>query len=177
MPSIVSLDFDDYVPMVDKAVDAEWKNRISEASSTDCLPPSDDTPKLRGVRAQIAMMVVFILMVFNFVLSVTRNLTKKLPDSTLKAGHLSRFSALDPAQKGEHHRSRTSVVTEVEMFSSVLGRLGELEENINILQAKPSEMPHEKEELLTAAICRVDALEAELIATKKVYLILFSSMV
>ncbi|KAH0464223.1 hypothetical protein IEQ34_007009 [Dendrobium chrysotoxum] len=193
MPSIVSLDFDDYVPMVDKAVDAEWKNRISEASSTaaifslhmlcciwmflaehvitttaDCLPPSDDTPKLRGVRAQIAMILTFILMVFNIVLSVTRNLTKKLPDSTLKAGQFSRLSALDPAEKGEHHRSRTSGFTEVELFSSVLGRLGELEEKVNILQAKPCEMPYEKEELLTAAICRVDALEAELIATKKI---------
>ncbi|RVX12120.1 Phosphatidylinositol/phosphatidylcholine transfer protein SFH4 [Vitis vinifera] len=29
-------------------------------------------------------------------------------------------------------------------------------------------MPYEKEELLNAAVCRVDALEAELIATKKV---------
>ncbi|KAL0921121.1 hypothetical protein M5K25_008158 [Dendrobium thyrsiflorum] len=169
MPSIVFLDFDDYVPMVDKAVDAEWKNRISEASSTaDCLPPSDDTPKLRGLRAQIAMIVTFILMVFNMVLSVTRNLAKKLPDSTLKAGYFSHLSALDPAQKGEHHRLRTSGFTEVELFSSVLGRLGELEEKVNILQAKPSEMPYEKEELLTAAICRVDALEAELIATKKI---------
>jgi len=30
-------------------------------------------------------------------------------------------------------------------------------------------MPYEKEELLNAAVCRVDALEAELIATKKVW--------
>ncbi|KAA8524173.1 hypothetical protein F0562_010396 [Nyssa sinensis] len=38
---------------------------------------------------------------------------------------------------------------------------------VDTLQAKPSEMPYEKEELLNAAVCRVDALEAELIATKK----------
>lgn len=39
---------------------------------------------------------------------------------------------------------------------------------MDALKAKPSEMPYEKEELLNAAVCRVDALEAELIATKKV---------
>lgn len=37
-----------------------------------------------------------------------------------------------------------------------------------MLLAKPFEMPYEKEELLNSAVCRVDALEAELIATKKV---------
>lgn len=42
-----------------------------------------------------------------------------------------------------------------------------LRKNVEALQAKPSEMPYEKEELLNAAVCRVDALEAELIATKK----------
>ncbi|CAA6671470.1 unnamed protein product [Spirodela intermedia] len=52
-------------------------------------------------------------------------------------------------------------------LSSVLGRLRDLEEKIVSLQMKPSEMPSEKEELLDAAVRRVDALEAELIATKK----------
>ncbi|KAL9141595.1 hypothetical protein ABFS82_14G115400 [Erythranthe guttata] len=54
-----------------------------------------------------------------------------------------------------------------ELLSSVLKRLGELEEKVTSLQEKPSEMPYEKEELLYAAVYRVDALEAELIATKK----------
>lgn len=58
--------------------------------------------------------------------------------------------------------------TEADLLSSVLKKLSELEEKVDTLQAKPSEMPYEKEELLNAAVCRVDALEAELIATKKV---------
>lgn len=57
---------------------------------------------------------------------------------------------------------------EVDLLSSVLKRLGELEEKVDELQAKPTKMPHEKEELLDAAVRRVDALEAELITTKKV---------
>ncbi|KAL5714538.1 proteasome endopeptidase complex [Ranunculus cassubicifolius] len=46
-------------------------------------------------------------------------------------------------------------------------RVGDLEGKVEALERKPSEMPREKEELLNAAICRVDGLEAELIATKK----------
>ncbi|VAH78568.1 unnamed protein product [Triticum turgidum subsp. durum] len=47
-------------------------------------------------------------------------------------------------------------------------RLRELEEKVVVLEAKPSQMPVEKEEVLNTAVCRVDALEAEPISTKKV---------
>jgi hypothetical protein len=57
---------------------------------------------------------------------------------------------------------------ESDLFSLVLQRLAQLEEKVQTLQEKPSEMPCEKEELLNAAVRRVDALEAELIVTKKV---------
>lgn len=58
--------------------------------------------------------------------------------------------------------------TEKDVLSSMVRRLGELEEKVQALETKPSEMPFEKEELLNAAVRRVDALEAELISTKKV---------
>lgn len=50
-------------------------------------------------------------------------------------------------------------------------RLRDLEEIIHKLQAKPSEMPYE-EELFCAAIYRVNTLEVELIATKKLRLLI-----
>lgn len=53
------------------------------------------------------------------------------------------------------------------MFSSVVNRLGDLEKQVETLHSKRHEMPREKEELLNTAVYRVDALEAELIATKK----------
>lgn len=59
-------------------------------------------------------------------------------------------------------------ITERDIISSVVSRLGDLEKQIETLHLRKSEMPHEKEELLNAAVYRVDALEAELIATKKV---------
>lgn len=65
--------------------------------------------------------------------------------------------------------SPTPVYSEAFLSSSILKRLGELEEKVNILESRPSIMPYEKEELLNASVYRVDALEAELIATKKVF--------
>lgn len=62
--------------------------------------------------------------------------------------------------------------TEADFLSPVLKRLAELEQKVDMLQEKPTQMPFEKEELLDAAVYRVDALEAELIATKKVVIVL-----
>ena len=101
--------------------------------------------------------------------SVARRVTKKLPEISSDHGQNIQELSLDAVPKEEFRPpSRTPAFTEEELLSSVLKKLGELEEKVDTLQAKPSEMPCEKEELLNAAVCRVDALEAELIATKKV---------
>lgn len=97
--------------------------------------------------------------------SVALRVTKKLPNRDENIPKLA-----PDATHNEDFRppSPTPAFTESELLSSVLKKLSELEEKVDVLQAKPSEMPSEKEELLNAAVCRVDALEAELIATKKV---------
>jgi hypothetical protein len=51
---------------------------------------------------------------------------------------------------------------------TVLKRMAELEDKVSVLSAKPVSMPPEKEEMLSAALSRVDGLEQELMATKKV---------
>lgn len=51
---------------------------------------------------------------------------------------------------------------------TVTERLIKLEEKLEILDKKELRMPRQKEELLNAAIQRIDALESELIATKRV---------
>lgn len=61
-----------------------------------------------------------------------------------------------------------ATMAERNVFSSVVNRLGDLEKQVETLHSKRHEMPREKEELLNTAVYRVDALEAELIATKKV---------
>ncbi|XP_059647655.1 phosphatidylinositol/phosphatidylcholine transfer protein SFH8 isoform X2 [Cornus florida] len=164
--------YDEYVPMVDKAVDAGWKRQASfqkpSASKGTFQPPyTQKAPE--GLRARIlAVLMAFFLTLFALFRSVAFRVTKKLPNSLYDPDQNIQELALDVSKEEElRPPSPTPAYTQAELLSSVLKRLAELEEKVDTLQAKPSEMPYEKEELLNAAFCRVDALEAELIATKK----------
>ncbi|XVF01072.1 hypothetical protein REPUB_Repub04eG0056100 [Reevesia pubescens] len=164
--------YDEYVPMVDKAVDSSWKKQTSlqrpaASKGTATLP---ETPKTTGgIRARILLsLMAFFMTLCTLFRSVACNITKKLPKTI--SGHCQNVTELAPdaTQKEEFlPHLPTHPFAQADLLSSVLKRLGELEEKVDTLQAKPSEMPYEKEELLNAAVCRVDALEAELIATKK----------
>ncbi|XP_042482696.1 phosphatidylinositol/phosphatidylcholine transfer protein SFH8-like [Macadamia integrifolia] len=166
-----SSEYDEYVPMVDKAVDAGWKKQVSlqgDSSSKGALPLPNTKKTPEGIHARIfAMLMAFFMTLFAFFHSVTCRVTKKLPDASHHDNNVPAL-AHDSMPKEEFRPpSPTPGFTEAELLSSVLKKLGQLEDKVGTLQAKPSEMPYEKEELLNAAVCRVDALEAELIATKK----------
>lgn len=162
--------YDEYVPMVDKAVDAGWKKQASNqrpsvSKATLTLPNSPKTPE--GICARILVAVMaFFMYLFTLFRTMVFRLTKRLPDAS-SPQHSSPELSLNATQEEFRPPSPTPAFTEADLLSSVLKRLGELEEKVDTLKAKPSEMPYEKEELLNAAVCRVDALEAELIATKK----------
>lgn len=110
--------------------------------------------------------MAFLLTLVTLMQSVSFRVTNKLPNSVSDSTHNT------PVLTAEYEEFRPPSpapgLSRVDLLSSALQKLGELEEKVDMLQAKPYEMPHEKEELLNAAVCRVDALEAELIATKKV---------
>eukprot|EP00262_Sarcandra_glabra_P006756 TRINITY_DN1927_c0_g5_i1.p1 TRINITY_DN1927_c0_g5~~TRINITY_DN1927_c0_g5_i1.p1 ORF type:complete len:626 (-),score=145.02 TRINITY_DN1927_c0_g5_i1:72-1949(-) len=164
-------EFDEYVPMVDKAVDAGWKKevshqRLSVSKGTVSLCHTQKPPG--GIHAMFAAFMAFVMTLLALLHSVTCRVTKKLPERLCEHVQDDSVLTLDPVPKEEFRPpSPTPAFSEADLLSSVLKRLGELEEKVDTLQAKPSEMPSEKEELLNAAVCRVDALEAELIATKK----------
>ncbi|WCJ40945.1 Phosphatidylinositol/phosphatidylcholine transfer protein SFH8 [Euphorbia peplus] len=135
--------YDEYVPMVDKAVDSGWKKQpsVQRPVSKGILAPSDTPKAPEGIHARALVAVMaFLMTLFTLLRTLMSRVTKSLPQSS------------------ENNQ---------DLLSSVLKRLGELEEKVDTLKAKPTEMPYEKAELLNAAVCRVDALEAELIATKK----------
>ncbi|XP_059653767.1 phosphatidylinositol/phosphatidylcholine transfer protein SFH6-like isoform X2 [Cornus florida] len=164
--------YDEYVPMVDKAVDAGWKRQASfqkpyASKGTFPLPDTQKAPE--GLRARIlAVLMAFFMTLFTLFHSVACRVTKKSPETSSVHDQNIPELPFDVLPKEDFRPpSPTPSFTEAEMLSSVMKRLGELEEKVNILQARPSEMPCEKAELLNAAVCRVDALEAELIATKK----------
>ena len=130
---------------------------------------SDAKKPPAGVSAQaLTLLMAFIMTLFTLLQSSASFVAKKLQGKT-QSDHQNPPFSLDSALKEEFRPpSPAPGFTEADLLSSVLKRLGELEEKVDELQAKPSEMPSEKEELLNAAVRRVDALEAELITTKKV---------
>lgn len=157
-------EFDENVPMIDKAViDPGWKE------VSDHLPSTSKDKPVEGLWTRIVtIFMALVMMMFAAFRSMANNVTKRLPDKTRVIDQQHLAFGVDLAQKEEFRPpSPTPGFTEVDLLSSVLRRLGELEEKVDTLQAKPLEMPSEKEELLNAAVCRVDALEAELISTKK----------
>ncbi|KAL7156609.1 hypothetical protein ABFS83_02G021000 [Erythranthe nasuta] len=165
--------YDEYVPMVDKAVDSGWKKSPQKLRVSKEMFPQPDSRKVpEGYRAQILAVVMTLYMtLFLFFRSISCRVTKKLSGASSQHNdQITEGFSFDTNNKEEllfRPPSPTPSFTEAELFSSVLKRLGELEEKVITLQDKPSEMPYEKVELLNAAVYRVDALEAELIATKK----------
>ncbi|CAA2964127.1 phosphatidylinositol phosphatidylcholine transfer SFH8-like isoform X1 [Olea europaea subsp. europaea] len=164
--------YDEYVPMVDKAVDSGWKKQAPLPKpyiSKDLLLPTDSQEAPKRLHARLlAVIMAFFTAFLVFFHSVSCRVTKKLPSALSHPEEKMQESTLDVISKEEFRPpSPPPEFTEVELLSSVLKKLGDLEEKVNTLQEKPLEMPHEKEELLNAAVYRVDALEAELIATKK----------
>lgn len=144
-------------------------------TGTSSLPVNQKTPE--GLQARIwVALSVFFLTVLTLLRQVSYPVTKKI--SALSSND---DSTSEPPTDTTNVEVRATTSnppsTEENILPSMLKRLGELEEKVDTLQSKPSEMPYEKEELLNAAVCRVDALEAELIATKKVgclrYFLLF----
>uniref|UniRef100_A0A0E0JV67 CRAL-TRIO domain-containing protein n=1 Tax=Oryza punctata TaxID=4537 RepID=A0A0E0JV67_ORYPU len=158
------------VPVVDKAVDATWKREVPRKtafSSKDSSLTSIESSSNGSLDRIVAVLLAVFMAIITLVRSVKDLAAKRLPD---KNESEQQYSTLYPdSMPKEEFRppSPTPGFVEAELFSSVLQRLGDLEEKFLMLQDKPSEMPCEKEELLNAAVRRVDALEAELIVTKK----------
>ncbi|CAI9304043.1 phosphatidylinositol/phosphatidylcholine transfer protein SFH6 isoform X2 [Lactuca sativa] len=156
--------YDEYVPMVDKAVDSVLKKQASMPKQSVTRGVglefgAERAPKSERLDGRVLAFVMALLMSLFTVFHTTVNrVTKKVSSQNNTEEEL----ALPPIKE-----EAVPSVLEAEVVSSVMKRLGELEDKVDTLNAKPSEMPYEKEELLNAAVCRVDALEAELIATKK----------
>lgn len=163
---------DELVPMVDKTVDSEYEKeafpkKLYVPKVMSLAPDSQKAPEGLCSRLLATFMTLFttLFLVFR---SMSYPATKKLPEASAQHEQTVPELATDTNYKDEFRPpSPTPFFTDRELLTSMVKRLRELEDKVNILQEKPSTMPYEKEELLNAAVCRVDALEAELIATKK----------
>lgn len=117
-----------------------------------------------------ANFVAFFMVVFSLLRSarclVAKGIANTLSGSSLKP----LISASRPMSTEELSSLSISNLPDGDGLSTLVQKFCELEGKVNMLLAKSCVMPNEKEELLNAAVCRVDALEAELISTKKVIL-------
>ncbi|KAK6938859.1 CRAL/TRIO, N-terminal domain [Dillenia turbinata] len=163
-------EYDEYIPIIDKTVDAGWERKTPSptifAEGQPSLQVAPENPQ--GIFARSSsLLLAFLVSLFTYFRSVLFWVAKELrscvPDSSYTTNLIR-----EAMPKEEFNPPLPSTgITEETLPSYVLRRLNELEGKVEMLQAKPLVMPCEKEELLNAAVTRVDALEAELISTKK----------
>ncbi|XP_039124845.1 phosphatidylinositol/phosphatidylcholine transfer protein SFH8-like isoform X1 [Dioscorea cayenensis subsp. rotundata] len=169
--SVGFVEYEESVPMVDKAVVTGWKREDSNPmlpASKGAVYLSDTVKSQEGYCTQIvAFLMTLIMTLFTLCCSMTNHVMKKLPDQAQQNSQCHSLSSESSPKEEFRPPSPTPGFTQADLLSSLVKRLAELEDKVDTLQAKPSEMPYEKEELLNAAVRRVDALEAELISTKK----------
>uniref|UniRef100_A0A7N0T0G1 CRAL-TRIO domain-containing protein n=1 Tax=Kalanchoe fedtschenkoi TaxID=63787 RepID=A0A7N0T0G1_KALFE len=159
--------YEEFVPMVDIAID---KQALSERSQQIIQRKSSGSLGPREVQGALPTTVVTMLVAFfTAILSHFLSVIKKPPNTI--TSHLQEPDAeahSETSAQGEFRPpSPVASFSEGTLISSLTSRLSELEAKVEILEMKPSEMPCAQEELLNAAVYRVEALEAELIATKK----------
>ncbi|OWM80865.1 hypothetical protein CDL15_Pgr006896 [Punica granatum] len=146
----------EYVPMVDKAVDEVSEKPVPlHLHNSSRSSPLPGLQRLRdSINTRIGTMLVALSSsLVAFLHLVALQFIKKLPNSSHDTpGTCSGLK--------DHHSIHLPSPT-------VSERLNKLEEKVEILNKKELEMPSQKEELLNAAIRRIDALELELIATKR----------
>jgi hypothetical protein len=139
------------------------------------LRPSSDIKPPEGLRATRIVVQIFAT-VLVILRSVTNTVTSgksrdgvKIHNKNLQLPPISSNAITAPNEESLlRPPSPCSDFTESDLISQMMKRMAELECKVEILMTKPTEMPADKEELLDAAVKRVDALEAELIVTKKV---------
>ncbi|XP_010498386.1 PREDICTED: phosphatidylinositol/phosphatidylcholine transfer protein SFH4 [Camelina sativa] len=162
-PTVLS-EYEECVPMVDIVVDVSWQPK--EMSNASEGPQYTSSLGKIGLVSHIRSWLTVFFMNFFTLVSLALPQTKEnsqLHPSSARAELCDEHTARESRPPSPSR----STITERVIISSVLSRLGDLEKQLETLRMRKFEMPHEKEELLNAAVYRVDALEAELITTKK----------
>ncbi|KAH0721592.1 hypothetical protein KY285_005276 [Solanum tuberosum] len=140
-------DPEDYMPIVDKAVDVTW----SKANGRDFFPIHDASKSPEGFSNHLFTGVMTLVMGIVTLVKMTRNMPRKLADATLQA----------------HGYQLSELTISSSEYKSMIKRMEELEEKVITLTNKPASLPPEKEELLNNAMKRIDTLEQDLSATHK----------
>lgn len=113
-----------------------------------------------GISGQIVGGVLAFVMGIITMIRLTRNMPRKLTEAALYG---------DPVYyNGMMIKKAQQAPISTADYMTMMKRMAELEDRMNILSSRPAVMAPEKEDLLNVALKRVDALEQELAAAKKV---------
>ncbi|KAF5195382.1 Phosphatidylinositol/phosphatidylcholine transfer protein SFH12 [Thalictrum thalictroides] len=157
-------EYDDFSPVVDKPVDATWNkmkrdDKATLYKGTECFSVQD-CKRPEGLLGGVMTFVMGIVTVIR----LTRNMPSNLNGNMLYSGQMYNTNIMTKGQVPYQLSGPGFSSTE---YLAMMKRMTDLEEKVSVLSSKPAAMPAEKEELLTASINRVNALEQELGATKK----------
>lgn len=121
-----------------------------------------DAGKADGVNNPIISGVLALVMGIVTMVRMTRGMPRKLTEAALYG---SQIYCDDAVMKSEALPEPSISTAE---YKNMMMRMTEVEKNLNVLASRSDKMPPEKEKILNTALSRVDFLEQELLATKKV---------
>ncbi|KAG5033677.1 hypothetical protein JHK87_008587 [Glycine soja] len=147
--------YDAFVPVLGKPVDSSWNKltqKDKDALSKDCFP----SKTCDGYSNHFVGGIMAIVMGIVTVIRLTRNMPRKITEAIV-------YGSSSGYYDGTMMKAPTISCND---YMAVMKRMAELEEKVTVLSMRPV-IPHEKEEVLNNALCRVTTLEQDLVATKK----------
>uniref|UniRef100_A0A0E0G0Q2 CRAL-TRIO domain-containing protein n=1 Tax=Oryza nivara TaxID=4536 RepID=A0A0E0G0Q2_ORYNI len=147
--------YDDLFPMPDKNMDFNWNGEHGDAGDRQVV-----TGFMAFVMGVVAMFRVGKI-------APKRAMDAAMGIATMEAMAKNRKLMQQQQRQLEQLPGPDTVTVSTAQYEALIKRLGDLEEKVAALTSRPPEMPADKEDLLKAAVTRVEALETELESTKK----------
>ncbi|KAL5212050.1 hypothetical protein ABZP36_022897 [Zizania latifolia] len=173
-PEGSSTRYDDLFPMVDKNMEFNWNGEVSAeklALARDMYASLPDAYKHgdAGDRQVVTGFMAFVMGVVAM-FRVGKIAPKRAMDAAMGIATMEAMAKNRKLMQQQQHEQLTgpdTVTISAAQYQALVKRLGDLEEKVAAMGARPPEMPAEKDEMLRAAVTRVEALETELESTKK----------
>ncbi|WRX10819.1 CRAL-TRIO lipid binding domain - like 4 [Theobroma cacao] len=167
------------VPVVDKPVDLACQDKmqnenfaalskgakVSIVAMADSYATQESGKVPDGPSSHLFTGVMTFVMGIATMIRVTRNMPRKLTDANIYSSPV--YCDDTDVKSQEPSDNLTPAAISTAELMSVMKRMAELEERVSVMNMKTTTMPPEKEEMLNSALNRADALEQELMATKK----------
>ncbi|KAF4361881.1 hypothetical protein G4B88_009253 [Cannabis sativa] len=157
---------DNFTPMVDKNVDASWtkatkRDRFIQNKDTSTLCMNDGCKTTEGSNNLLFSGILAMVMGIVTMIRLTRNMPKKIIEMAVYGSPI----YYNEMTMIKHHKLDVPAAVEAisnTEYMAMMKRMAELEEKVSVLNMKPVSMPPEKEEMLAAAVKRVNDLEQDL---------------